>query len=272
MNHVSIIAALTSCWLSGLNVAWAEDLATPRVVAHRGLMQHAPENTLAGFRACLELRIGFEFDVAKTSDDQLVVIHDNTLERTTDGTGSVAKLPLEKLRSLDAGKWFDRKFVGTQIPTVNEVLRLVAEYRERPALIAVDLKAEQVEEQVVRLAEQYQVLDRLLFIGRAITESQVRDTIRATSAKAHCAVVAHNADELNQGLSTRNADWIYFRYQPTRAEIDKVHAANKFAFIAGTTVSGLVPENWRRVTDNGVDGILTDYPLELSDLLRQGSK
>ena len=59
----------------------------PLIVAHRGLLLHAPENTLANSRACLELRLGFEFDVEKTKDGHLVCIHDGTVDRTTNGTG-----------------------------------------------------------------------------------------------------------------------------------------------------------------------------------------
>jgi glycerophosphoryl diester phosphodiesterase len=69
------------------NVLTAEESSHPLIVAHRGLLHHAPENTLANFRACLELRLGFEFDVEQTKDGHLVCIHDGTVDRTTNGTG-----------------------------------------------------------------------------------------------------------------------------------------------------------------------------------------
>src|SRR5260370_26727865 len=147
------------------------------IVAHRGLLRHAPENTLANFRACLELRLGFEFDVQRTRDGQLVCIHDETVDRTTNGTGTVSEMTLEQIRRLDAGKWFDPKFAGERVPTVEEVLKLVAEYRQHNIVLAVDLKAENVEHDVVRLAEYHEVLDRLLFIGRTISDPQVRDRL-----------------------------------------------------------------------------------------------
>lgn len=133
----------------------------PLIVAHRGLLLHAPENTLANFRACLELRLGFKFDVDKTKDGHLVCSHDGTVERTTNGTGNVADLTLQEIRSLDAGGWFDSKFAGEKIPAIDEVLKLVAEYSEHTVLIAVDLKAEEVEQDVVRLAEKHKVLYQL---------------------------------------------------------------------------------------------------------------
>lgn len=99
----------------------------PLIVAHRGLLKVAPENTLANFRACLELRLGFEFDVQRSQDGHLVCIHDKTLDRTTNGSGNVADLTLSEIKQLDAGSWFDPRFKGEQVPTVTEVLQLAAQ-------------------------------------------------------------------------------------------------------------------------------------------------
>ncbi len=240
----------------------------PLIVAHRGLLLHAPENTLANFRACLELRIGFEFDVEKSKDGQLVCIHDDTVDRTTNGNGAVAELTLEEIRVLDAGSWFDPKFAGEKVPTVEEVLKLLAEHHQHDVLIAVDLKAEGVGEHVVRLAEKHEVLDQLLFIGKTISESEVRDQIRSVSKKAHTAAVANNTDEFHEAFAESNADYVYLRHLPPKEQMEAVHAAGKRAFIAGTTVIGHAPENWQNAVDVGIDGILTDYPLELAAKLR----
>jgi len=244
----------------------------PLIVAHRGLLLHAPENTLANFRACLELRLGFEFDVEKSKDGELVCIHDSTVDRTTNGTGKVVDLTLAQIRSLDAGIWFDSKFAGEKVPTIDEVLKLVAEYSQHDVLIAVDLKAEGVEQDVVRLAETHKVLHKLLFIGRTISEPNVRDRIRSVSTKAHTAAVANNVEEFPKALDAPNADWVYFRYLPPLEQMEAVRSEGKRSFIAGITVSGNVPENWKHAVDVGIDGILTDYPLELAVVLRQRSQ
>src|SRR5579872_2708757 len=227
------------------------------IVAHRGLLRHAPENTLANFRACLELRLGFEFDVEKTEDGQLVCIHDNTVDRTTNGTGKVSDLTLDEIRRLDAGSWFDANFAGEKVPTVEEVLKLVAEYQQHEVLIAVDLKAENVEQEIVRLAEKHKVLHRLLFIGRTISDAQVRDRIKRASTKAQTSAVANNLDEFSKALAAANADWVYFRFLPTTEQMAVVHGAGKRAFVAGATVAGNVPENWRHAAESEIDGILT---------------
>lgn len=243
----------------------------PLIVAHRGLLLHAPENTVANFRACLELRVGFEFDVEKTKDGQLVCIHDGTVDRTTDGTAKIADLTLEEIRRLDAGGWFDPRFAGEKVPMIEEVLKLVAEYQQHNVLIAVDLKAEGVEQEVVRLAEKHKVLDKLLFIGRTISEPQVRNMIRNAATRAHTAAVANTTEEFPMALAATNADWVYFRYLPPKEQMEAVRSEGKRAFIAGTTVSGNVPENWQHAVDVGIDGILTDYPLELAGFLRHQS-
>lgn len=243
----------------------------PLIVAHRGLLRHAPENTLANFRACLELRIGFEFDVEQTRDGQLVCFHDSTVDRTTNGTGKVSELTLAQIRELDAGSWFDPKFASERVPTVDEVLQLIAEYRQHDVLIAVDLKAENVGPDVVRLAEKHKVLDKLLFIGRTITDPELRKQIKSTSAKAHTAAVANNADEFTDALSAENADWVYFRYLPPKGQIEAVHQAKKRAFIAGPTVAGNLSENWQHCAVVGLDAILTDYPLDLRGTLRHNN-
>ena len=243
--------------------------AEPLIVAHRGLLRHAPENTLANFRACLELRMGFEFDVERTKDGHLICIHDSTVDRTTNGTGKASELTLAQIRQLDAGSWFNPQFAGERVPTVDEVLKLVADYRQHDVLIAVDLKAENVGQDVVRLAEKHGVLHRLLFIGRTITEPELRKEIRNASARAHAAAVANNADEFPDALAATHADWVYVRFLPTSDQIEAVHRAKKRAFIAGPTVSENVPQNWQHCADVRLDATLTDYPLELRRTLRK---
>jgi len=215
----------------------------PLIVAHRGLLRHAPENTLANFRACLELRIGFEFDVERTRDGELICIHDSSVDRTTNGTGNVSELTLAQIRNMDAGSWFDAKFAGEKVPTVDKVLQLVADYRRHDVLIAVDLKAENLGQDVVRLAEKHKVLHRLLFIGRTITDPKLREQIKNASANAHTAAVANDAVEFPKALAFRSADWVHIRYLPTKVEMEAVHRAGKRAFIAGPTVSGNLPKS-----------------------------
>lgn len=263
---VAVLALLLLCAVS----AMAAEPVRPQIVAHRGLRMDAPENTLANFRACLELRLGFEFDVRKTKDGQLICIHDDTVNRTTNGRGSLAELSLAEIRQLDAGSWFDPKFAGERVPTIDEVLTLVAQHRQHEVLIAVDMKAAGVEQEVVRLAERHKVLPRLLFIGLTISDPAVRERIKAASPSAQTATVANNPSEFPQALAAAHSDCVYFRYLPPPEQMAAVRGAGKRSFIAGATVSGNVPDNWQQAAAVGIDGILTDYPLALRALLRKG--
>lgn len=98
----------------------------PVIFAHRGASAYAPENTLAAFR--LAVRQGahaIELDAKLTADGEVVVIHDATLERTTNGRGAVRAHTLAALKRLDAGRYFDAVFSGERIPTLAEVFEAV---------------------------------------------------------------------------------------------------------------------------------------------------
>lgn len=98
----------------------------PPVTGHRGAKGHAPENTLASMRKAAELGARWvEFDVKLTADGELILMHDDKVNRTTDGKGAVAGVTLAEIRKLDAGRWFSSDFAGEPVPTLNEVMSLL---------------------------------------------------------------------------------------------------------------------------------------------------
>src|SRR5436853_3789833 len=100
----------------------------PRVVGHRGAGTLAPENTLAGIRKAATMGFGgVEFDVMLSADKGPLLIHDETLDRTTSGRGSVAATPYARLASLDAGAWFSPEYRGERAPSVEEAGKLCAQ-------------------------------------------------------------------------------------------------------------------------------------------------
>jgi len=106
--------------------------------AHRGASHDAPENTLAAFRLAREMGAdGVELDVQASKDGEAVVIHDFTVDATTDGRGPVKDETLTELKELDAGSWFDARFAGERIPTLQEVIDEVG----HQLLLAIELKA-----------------------------------------------------------------------------------------------------------------------------------
>lgn len=122
------------------------------ICAHRGASDTHPENTLSAFREAIRLGAHMiEFDVALTKDNQLILLHDRTLDRTTDGVGPVANSTLAELKQLDAGIWKNPRFKGERIPTLDEALAVMPEN----IWLNVHLKggvllAEKVTEQIVK--------------------------------------------------------------------------------------------------------------------------
>jgi len=100
----------------------------PKIVAHRGASEHAPENTLAAIAKAAELGArAVEFDVTVSADDVPVLMHDDMLNRCTDGAGPVILKTLDELQALDAGSWFSPAFAGERIPTLEQALDLAAD-------------------------------------------------------------------------------------------------------------------------------------------------
>ncbi|HUI90583.1 MAG TPA: glycerophosphodiester phosphodiesterase family protein [Anaerolineales bacterium] len=142
-----------------------EGLSRPLVFAHRGASAHAPENTLASFELALSHGADvLELDVRLSADGRVVVIHDSTVDRTTNGHGRVAQLTLAELRSLDAGSFFSEKYRGEKIPLLEEVLDAVG----KKTFLNVELKDrttphDQLVEYVCALVAKYGLEKRVMF-------------------------------------------------------------------------------------------------------------
>ena len=109
-----------------------------QVVGHRGTVKFAPENTIPAFEAAIEYGADLvEIDIRETRDGELVIIHDDKVDRTTNGSGRVADMTLAEIKQLDAGSWFGKEFEGVKVPTLKEALGAI---RGR-ALPDVDFKA-----------------------------------------------------------------------------------------------------------------------------------
>jgi glycerophosphoryl diester phosphodiesterase len=107
----------------------------PLVIAHRGHSHGAPEQTMAAFRAAVELGADMiEADVRRTRDGRLVMLHDSAVDRTTNGTGVVSSLTFEELRRLDGGGWFSTEFAGERVPSLDELYDLAIEASVRLCL------------------------------------------------------------------------------------------------------------------------------------------
>ncbi len=243
---------------------------SPKIIGHRGLIYEAPENTLAAFSTCINLRIGIELDVRRTKDGILVILHDEDLNRTTNGKGKVFDITLLELKKLDAGSWFHPKFKEEKVPTLEEFFTLLRNANHKEILVAIDIKItdETLEKEIVTLATKHEVLNQLVFIGLTINDVQVRHKLKVANEKASVAVLANKREDLAEALSTKHADWIYVRFIPNADEVRKIHDLGKKVFIAGVLTAGNEPKNWQLCNEARLDAILTDYPFECARLWR----
>ena len=115
--------------------------AQTAIIAHRGASGLAPENTLPAFQKAVDLGADyFELDVRLSADDSLVLMHDDTIDRTTDKSGSISALQFRELRGADAGSWFSPEFTGARIPTLGEALDLALR-SPYPVGVVIEIKA-----------------------------------------------------------------------------------------------------------------------------------
>ncbi len=109
-----------------LSLAAGSVQAAPEIYAHRGGKLWAPENSMAAFKKSTEAKVdGIELDIHKCKSGELVVIHDDTLNRTTNGTGFVKDKTWSELKNLDCGSWYSKEFKDERLPLLKDVLQLV---------------------------------------------------------------------------------------------------------------------------------------------------
>ncbi len=235
----------------------------PMLVGHRGLLRHAPENTMPAFATCVELGIGFELDLYSTRDDQLVVIHDGNLHRTTNGPDrSVREFTVAELKAFDAGSWFHPSFAGVRIPTFEEVLTMVSRRKRGPTLIALDVKqiTAHGERQLVSLVRRHGLL------AESFAFDQGPECSRRLKSLDRAFRIGQNVSRksLVQRLAADDLDVFLLTFIPTREESALLRAKKKTILLnfAGPSPAHLKPAPLDQIKEADVDGLLTDFPLE----------
>lgn len=232
------------------------------VVGHRGTVKFAPENTLAGFNKAIELGADLiEMDVRETKDGHLVIMHDVSVARTTEGRGNVAELTLEQIKSLDAGAEFDIAFKGERVPTLAEALRAI----DGRALPDIDLKAGNPRK-VVDAVREAGVLGKVtLYCGdwnllKQVLAIDAGFQIRPTAPQGSPGL-EKVLEEFDPPIV--NIDWRYF----TEGLVRAIHLKGKKAF-----VNTMGPEDnaasMTRAVEAGADYIQSDRLDLLVPLLR----
>lgn len=141
------------------------------VVAHRGYSAIAPENTLSAIREAIKAGSdGCEFDIYSTKDGKVVLLHDRTVNRTTNGKGKIAELKFDYVRTLDAGSWKDKKFAGEQIPTLDEALAVL---KGSGCIPVIEIKVPGISKKVIASVRRAGMLNEaaiIAFNGKVVKE------------------------------------------------------------------------------------------------------
>jgi len=208
----------------------------PLLIGHRGYPVRYPENTLASFEGAMQAGCDMiELDVTLTKDRKVVVIHDDTLDRTTDGSGSVLAQTFEELKRLDAGSWFAPRFSAERIPELAEVMELTAgrcmlNIEIKESAFEADYPADAVEHQVVKLVKTCGAMDRVIISS---FEKRILQRIAAMDAPPAVAYISdHGANErvLEMLLAMKAFSWHPRFTVLTRAQVDMLHAAGLKVF------------------------------------------
>lgn len=278
--HACVIAAAAAAVLgaaalpSPTSDAPAVGMAVPAVIAHRGASAYAPENTLASIDKAAQLGFSWvENDVQRTRDGELVVIHDDSLQRTTNveqlfpgrAPWKVKDFTAAEIARLDAGSWYSPAYAGTRVPTLKEYMCRIEHNHEK---LLLEIKNPElypgIEQQTLKLLGNEGWLDHK-HLGRLVVQSFSADSIRTVHELRPAVTTAYLGSPAAAELPryAGYTDLINPSYGSlTQAYVSAVHAVrgphDKPLGVFAWTVNDAATA--RRVADYGVDGIITNKP------------
>lgn len=244
-----------------------------RNIAHRGFSGKYPENTLLAFEKAIELGVDMiELDITLSKDKIPVVIHDDTLERTTNGKGKILNTLFSELKKLEAGSWMNSKYLGEKIPSLEEVLALI---KKSKLLLNIEIKSSAfekklsdscIEVQTLGLIQKYKLMNRIVISS---FEPNVLSRLRELSAKIKLAYL------VEPGFKKSKVDPISFvnkiqavslnmHKSQVRSDIFKKAKENKIPIFIYTVNTRM---EMQRMIELGVEGVFTNYPDRLKKLL-----
>lgn len=247
------------------------------VIAHRGFSAIAPENTLVAVEKALEIGVDMiEIDVHLSVDSVVVLMHDRDVDRTTNGSGDVRRLPLEEIQDLDAGSWFSPEFRKEPVPTLQEVIELV----DGKATLLIEIKepGDGIEEGIARLIKEYKAYNWC--IVQSFKHSAIKNMKEADRrVRRHQLVVGNitllpihlaypsffgirgGRTHLYDDVRAINPNYEYL----SKSTIDKIHAHGRKVF--AWTVDD--EDDMESLIDMGVDGLITNHPDRAIRVLRR---
>ncbi len=231
------------------------------VIAHRGASSRAPQNTLAAFEKAIELGADMvELDVHLSKDGRIVVMHDSTVDSTTDGSGKISEMTLEEIKNLDAGSHFDEEFSGERVPTLEEVLELT----EDEIGLNIELKTrseenEGLEEKVLNLLDKYDTTETVMISTFSFDSAKKVNDINANIPVGllylTLPLTAWHAKRIHKKRPWADAA------HPWHWTIGERHVRKIHELGVDVNVWTVDSErNIKKMIDHGVDGIITNKP------------
>lgn len=215
------------------------------IIGHRGSAGYEPENTLRSFQKAMAIGVDWiELDVHRTADGQLVVIHDDTVDRTTGASGKVSDMKLAEIKKLDAGK-------GEKVPTLQEAIDLV---RGRVKLI-IEIKQEGLEADVVNLIQRNDIINSCMV--SSFHYKSIRHVKKLIPRLMTAAIVSRLPVDFKSLSTDIMADSIFIRKDiATSAFVDEAHKDGFTVCIWNVDV----PEDIRKYAEMGADYLSSNYP------------
>lgn len=232
-----------------------------RIIAHRGASGYAPENTMFAIQKAVALGASWiEVDVAFTADNEVVVFHDDVLDRTSSGKGRLREATYQHLLSLDAGSWFAQEFKDEKILTLKQLLEFL---RDHPSVsMNIELKtdiidAKQLAEEVFKLFQQIELSQQqtVLFTSSSFEALQ---TLYLLNAQLRLGIVSDDITQavLDQAAAIQCVSLSVDYKNLDRQKVDKIKAFG-YQVLAYTVNQRDIA---KQLIEYGVDGIFTDYP------------
>lgn len=257
-------------------MAQQKSINKPIVIAHRGASAYAPENTLAAVKKAISMGADMvEIDVQLTKDKQIVLMHDLTVDRTTNGKGRVKDLTFSEIRKLDAGSWFSDEFKGEKIPTLEEVIETInGKCKLLIEVKRVKTKKPEIEAKIIQLIDKYNAHGWCIVQS---FETEVVKNIQSIDNSIEChKLVTMNIPVLPLHVDSRIKTGTIYKYKTVQGinpyykmlnkrKVDKIHGRGQKIFT--WTVNEI--EDMKQMVELGVDGIITNYPDRLIEVLKK---
>lgn len=231
------------------------------ITAHRGSSKYAPENTLSAFKKAIEDMADYiELDARETKDGHIVIMHDNSVYRTTGATGNISDMTLSEVKKLDAGYLFQDEYKDEKVPTLEEVLELI---KGKSIKLNIEIKtynnSSEIADKVVSILEKYDMAGRCVITSFDYNTLKEVKRVNPKIQVGYILSIAYGNyyDMPDIDFLSMNASFL------SKSEVDAIHNSGKqvFAWTINSETS------IRNLTNKGVDNIITDVPVRAREVI-----